>query len=49
MLVAMAAGGMGGTRRHPDGAPGPGSRAGRPYDDCPARHCWVADAVDGRV
>ena len=17
-----------------------------PYDDCPARHCWVADAVD---
>ncbi len=18
------------------------------YDDCPARHCWVADAADGR-
>ena len=22
-------------------------RATSTYDDCPARHCWVADAVDG--
>ena len=46
MLVAMAAGGMGGGR---GGIPM--SRRVRvaeqpPYDDCPGRHCWVADAVD---
>jgi hypothetical protein len=24
-------------------------RQGRPsYEECPARHCWVADAADGR-
>ena len=45
MLSSMAAGGMGGTR---------GVRmahrvrsGGSTYDACPARHCWVADAVDG--
>jgi hypothetical protein len=45
MLVAMAAGGMGGRRGIPM------SERVRPasstYDACPARHCWVADALDG--
>ena len=45
MLVDVA-GGMGGNRGIPM------SRRVRPaataYDDCPARHCWVADAVDDR-
>jgi len=43
---------MGGRRGH--GLPiaqrvraGPASAAAPPsYDSCPARHCWVADAVD---
>ena len=31
-----------------DGQPGPPAPAVRPDDTCPARHCWVADAVDRR-
>jgi hypothetical protein len=41
----MAAGGMGGRRGIPMSErvrPAPST-----YDDCPARHCWVADALDG--
>ncbi|MFA6299242.1 MAG: hypothetical protein WC642_08750 [Nocardioides sp.] len=29
-----------------DGQPAPAAPAVRPDDTCPARHCWVADAVD---
>ena len=44
MLSDMAAGGMGGTRGIPMSHRVRGG--GSTYDDCPARHCWVADAVD---
>jgi hypothetical protein len=43
-MLAAVAGGMGGRGGIPL------SRRVRPpvptYDECPARHCWVADAVD---
>ncbi|MDP3893881.1 hypothetical protein [Nocardioides sp.] len=29
-----------------DGQPAPAAPVARPDDACPARHCWVADAVD---
>ena len=45
MLSGMAAGGMGGTRGVPMAHRVRSS--GPTYDACPARHCWVADAVDG--
>jgi hypothetical protein len=44
MLAAMA-GGMGGRSGIPLAQR---VRAGlSAYDECPARHCWVADAADG--
>ena len=45
MLSGMAVGVMGGTRGVPMSHRVRG--AGATYDSCPARHCWVADAVDG--
>ena len=45
MLVLMAAGGMGGRRGIPMSERV--RQVSATYDECPARHCWVADALDG--
>jgi hypothetical protein len=45
----MAAGGMGGRGGIPmsDRVRATSARSRASYDEGPARHCWVADAVDG--